>query len=259
MRPEYLPIRDEREVRAFLDRTPLAVDRERFTRFALGFPHRYLEATPPVEIVKHFALVESLGRRAAASALSREGDAYRLVVVAGDRRFLFSRIAGSLLVFGANVVAAEAFANTAKVVLDSFVATDASGTLEKPEERRRLQGFLEGVIEGRIELSQQVAGPAALEGLTIQWDDAAHPETTLMRLVGRDALGLLYAVSRRLSEAGCDIEIAHVETPGGRVADSFYLTASGKKLTRGMKDDLEARLGARAGRDPAGVEVGSIG
>src|SRR5258706_14489 len=83
---EYLPITDEREVRAFLDRIPLAVDREHFTRFVLGFPHHYLAATSPVEIVKHFALVTSLGRRAAITALAREGRLWKLVVVASDRK-----------------------------------------------------------------------------------------------------------------------------------------------------------------------------
>src|SRR2546426_4760379 len=33
-----------------------------FTRFVLGFPQHYLAGTSPVEIVKHFALVTSLGR-----------------------------------------------------------------------------------------------------------------------------------------------------------------------------------------------------
>ena len=48
---DFLPITDEREVQAFLDQIPLRVDRERFTRFVLGFPHRYLQLTAPVETV----------------------------------------------------------------------------------------------------------------------------------------------------------------------------------------------------------------
>ncbi len=255
---QYLPIRDAHEVRAFLARTPLAVDRERFTRFVLGFPHRYLEATPTIEVVKHFALVESLGARSLASCLSREGELFKLAVVAAERRFLFSRIAGSLLAFGANIVAAEAFANTAKLVLDTFVVADLSGRLARPEEGRRLHGFLEGVIAGRIDLDLQVEAPATLQGLALEWDDGAHPNATLLRLRCRDALGLLYVVSRRLSEAGCDIEIAHVETPGGSVADSFCLSAAGRKLSREMKGDVEARLGARPRPDPLGARVGSI-
>src|SRR6266508_1335764 len=39
---DFRPVTDEREVQAFLARIPLVVDRERFTRFLLGFPHHYL-------------------------------------------------------------------------------------------------------------------------------------------------------------------------------------------------------------------------
>ena len=243
----YLPITDEREVRTFLDRIPLAVDRDRFTRFVLGFPQHYLAATSPVEIVKHFALVTSLGRRPAISALAREGSLWRLVVVASDRSFLFARIAGSLSSFGANILSAEAFANTEAVVLDTFTLSDPRGRLEEPEERRRLQVFLEGVIEGRVDLEQVLLAeaawpePAAMS-LALEWDDEVHPTCTLLRLRGRDSFGLLYAVSRRLSAAGCNIEIAHIETPGGEVRDEFYLTKGGAKLADDAKRSLECTL-----------------
>jgi [protein-PII] uridylyltransferase len=252
----YLPITDEREVRTFLDRIPLTVDRERFTRFVLGFPHHYLASTSPVEIVKHFALVTSLGRRPAISALAREGPLWRLVVVAADRSFLFARIAGSLSSFGANILSAEAFANTESVVLDTFTLSDPGGRLEDPEERRRLQAFLEGVIEGRVDLEQSLQAEAEWPepggvSLALDWNDAAHPTCTLLRLRGRDSFGLLYAVSRRLSAAGCNIEIAHIETPGGEVRDEFYLTKGGSKLTDDAKRDLERMLLAPPGTTTA--------
>lgn len=244
---EYLPVTDEREVRAFLDRIPLAVDRERFTRFVLGFPHHYLASTSPVEVVKHFALVTSLGRRAAISALAREGPLWKLVVVAADRRFLFSRIAGSLSFFGANILSAEAFANTESVVLDTFALADQQGRFEDPEERRRFQVFLEGVIEGRVDLERALQAeskwpePGSMS-LSLEWDDEAHPACTLLRLRGRDSFGLLYAVSRHLSAAGCNIEIAHIETPGGEVRDEFYLTEAGSKLGAERKRELARTL-----------------
>ncbi len=252
----YLPITDEREVRAFLDRIPLTVDRERFTRFVLGFPRHYLAATSPVEIVKHFALVASLGRRPAISALAREGSLWKLVVVAADRSYLFARIAGSLSFFGANIVSAEAFANTDSVVLDTFTLSDARGRLEDPEERRRLQVFLEGVIEGRVDLEQALQAESAWPepggmSLALEWDDEAHPTCTLLRLNGRDSFGLLYAVSRRLSAAGCNIEIAHIETPGGEVRDEFYLTKGGAKLTDDGKRALATTLLEKPGTPSA--------
>jgi [protein-PII] uridylyltransferase len=249
---DYLPITAERDVHAFLDHIPLAVDRERFTRFVLGFPHRYLATTSPVEVVKHFALVSSLGRRAAISALAREGPLWRLVVVAADRSALFARIAGSLSCFGANIVSAEAFANTQSVVLDTFTLSDQRGRLDSSEERRRFQVFLEGVIEGRVDLERALRAEAEWEpsgvSLSAEWDDDAHPSCTLLRLRGRDSFGLLYVVSRLLSAAGCNIEIAAIDTPGGEVRDEFYLTEAGTKLGTASKRALEQLF-----REPAAV------
>jgi len=240
------PVTDEREVRAFLDRLPLAVDRDRFTRFVLGFPHHYLRATPAVEIVRHFGLVQSLGKRAAVSSLAQEGDLWRLVVVAADRRFLFARLAGSLTVFGANIVSAEAFANTEGLVLDTFSLADTGGRFALPEERRRFQAYLEAVIVGRVDLEAELpeesrtALPRAV--LVLDWEDDAHPTATVLRVRGRDARGLLYAISRRLSEAGADIGLAHVATEGGEARDSFYLTRDGGKLGTEGKARVERAL-----------------
>jgi [protein-PII] uridylyltransferase len=251
---DFLPIADEREVQAFLDRIPLKVDRERFTRFVLGFPHRYLQLTPPVEMVAHFALVSSLGSRAAASRLSRDGEGWRLVVAAGDRSRLFASIAGSLTFFGADILAAEAFSNKASLVLDTFSVADAQRRLEQPEEGRRFQATLEKVIAGEIDLDKElgVAGPglgAALD-LELEWDDEAHPTATRLVVSGPHAFGLLHAISARISRAGASIDIAHVETWAGRIRDTFYLTRGGRKLAADersrVEEALRGRIAARA-------------
>ena len=101
-----------------------ALDAARFMGFARGFPKRYLEKTPPLEVVRHYGLMEALGRRAVITSLAREGALWQLCVVARDRSFLFARIAGSLSAFGMNIVAAEAFANANALVLDTFRFAD---------------------------------------------------------------------------------------------------------------------------------------
>ena len=241
-----LPVTDDREVRAFLDRSPLAVDRDHFARFVLGFPHHYLRGTAPVEIVRHFGLVQSLGKRAAVSSLAQEGGLWRLVVVAADRRFLFARLAGSLTVFGANIVSAEAFANTQGIVLDTFSLADTGGRFDQPEERRRFQAYLESVIVGRVdlesELPQDAGAVLARAGLVLDWEDDAHPAASVLRLRGHDGRGLLYAITRQISEAGANIELAHVATEAGEARDSFYLSVDGGRLGADVKIRVERAL-----------------
>jgi [protein-PII] uridylyltransferase len=245
---DFLPITDEREVQAFLDRIPVVVDRARFTRFVLGFPHHYLQSTSPVEIVAHFALVSTLGTRTAVSRLAREGAGWKLVVVAADRRALFSRIAGSLSVFGANITAAEAFSNRESVVLDTFALTDVEGRFEQSEEGRRFQVFLERAIDGQVDLVRELEsrGGPVRAALDLRWDDDAHPTATLLAVDGADAFGILHAVSRRLSEAGAGIELAHIDTRAGRIHDQFYLTGASGKLAPGERAAVEQALSGLA-------------
>ena len=245
----FLPITDAREVHSFLDQIPLRVDREKFLRFVLGFPHSYLQMTPPVETVAHFALVSTLGGRPAASRLAREETGWKLVVVvAGDRSFLFSRIAGSLSFFGADIVSAEAFSNSESLVLDTFSVSDAQRRFEQPEEGRRFQAFLEKVITGEVDLERELEsqGGKVRVALDLEWDDEAHPAATRLVVSGPDAFGLLHAISRRISEAGCSIEIAHVETRDGRIRDTFYLTSGGGKLLPESRRAAELALAGLA-------------
>jgi [protein-PII] uridylyltransferase len=259
---DFLPITDEREVHSFLDQIPLRVDRERFTRFVLGFPHRYLELTAPVETVAHFALVSTLAGRTVSSRLARDGEGWKLVVVAGDRSRLFSRIAGSLSFFGADIVAAEAFSNSEAVVLDTFSVSDAQRRFEQPEEGRRFQAFLEKVVAGEIDLDRELGtlgGPVRTR-LELEWDDETHPAFTRLTVSGPDGFGLLHAITRRISDAGCSIEIAHVETRSGRIRDTFYLTADGRKLAPERRRALaQALAGLAEAEAPSGGLTSSRG
>ena len=249
LKDNYLPVTEDGEVRALLRRLPLAVDVESFSRFVLGFPRKYLTSTSPVEIVKHFALVESLGPRSVISSISRDTHLWRMCVVARERSSLFARIAGTLSCFGMNIVNAEAFANANSLVLDTFGFTDPQAHFEEDGQRRRFQVFLEDVVDGKADVEAALqrhpeAGRPPAGPLSVKWDGDAHPTATLMVLGGQDRFGLLYRVSRSLSESGCSIEMAYIDTVGGEVRDKFYLARAGNKLTPDEQQEITARLEA---------------
>jgi [protein-PII] uridylyltransferase len=234
-------------VRSFVRRLPLAVDTERFLRFALGFPHRYLANTSPVEVVRHYGLMEGLGRRGVITSLAREGARWRLCLVSRDRSFLFSRIAGSLLAFGMDILSAEAFANANALVLDTFHFGDRRDRFADDGERRRFQAFLEDVVEGKTDLAAALDASGETRGagdaaLTLSWSDDVHPTASRLTIEGRDRRGLLYGLSRRISEAGYGIEMAYIETPGERVRDEFYLSGPAGKLSAAEQAELGRRL-----------------
>jgi [protein-PII] uridylyltransferase len=239
------PIADPREVEAFLRGLPIAVDRGEFLGLVLGFPRRYLERTPAAEVVRHYALVRSLGARGVVSTLSRQAGGWRLWVLARDRSYLFSRIAGALSCSGLSIAAAEAFTNANALVLDSFECVDPKGSLEGPDAPRQFQRFLERVICGSEDveplLEPRLPGlklPPGTE-LRASWDDDSHPMATRLSLSAPDRFGLLYLVTRALSHASCNIEMAEVATPDGCALDAFYLTRDAARLRESDRRAIE--------------------
>src|SRR5262245_59638582 len=242
------PIARPEEVEAFLRRLPVAVDRARFAELVLGFPRRYLEQAPAGEVVRHYALMCALGSRPVVSSLSRLPAGWRIDVVARDRRALFARIAGTLSYFGLSIVAAEAFANANAMVLDRFDCVDVAGALNDAAAPRRFQAFLEEVLTGNKDVEPLLL--ERLPGLKLppqtrlgfEWDDDAHAAATRLTLRATDCFGLLYLVSRTLSLAGCNIEMAEIATPAGRALDAFYLTRAGGRLTHEDRREVERAL-----------------
>jgi [protein-PII] uridylyltransferase len=236
------PVADAGEVEAFLRRLPLRVDAERFVSFARGFPTRYLAKTPPLEVVRHYGLMEGLGKRAVITSLAREGPLWQLCVVARDRSFLFAHIAGSLSAFGMSIVAAEAFANANALVLDTFRFADPDGRFEDDGERRAFQHLLEEATSGRASLPEPPETGAAAGSLQPAFDDLAHPQFTRLVVEGPDRFGLLFRVARVLSESGCSIEIAYIATPESGVHDEFFLSEGRARLHAETKEALGASL-----------------
>ena len=246
-----LPLASADDVRGFARRLPVALDEQAFAELVLGFPRRYLDTTPGLEVLRHYGLMNALGSRAVISSLARSESGYRLCVVARDRHFLFARIAGSLSCFGLDIAGAEAFANANALVLDTFDCVDATGRLEAQEERRALQALLERVVAGQTQLAPLLREripyfSTAIDGLELDFDDVAHPRATRLRLRAHDRVALLYLVCHTISALGFDIEMAYVATAGGLAQDDFYLTRSGARLSALDRDALKTALFERA-------------
>ena len=76
---------------------------------------------------------------------------------------------------------------------------------------------------------------------------------TRLRLQGPDRFGLLYLFSRRISEAAADIELAAIDTDGGRVRDEFLLSRAGGPLGGEGRSEVERALAGLAVVKPPGA------
>jgi [protein-PII] uridylyltransferase len=56
-------------------------------------------------------------------------------------------------------------------------------------------------------------------------------QATIVEVATRDRVGVLHAITQTLAELGLDISLAKVSTEGEKVADVFYVTRAGERLT----------------------------
>jgi [protein-PII] uridylyltransferase len=220
--------------------------------FLEGLPKRYLRTYPAEEILRHFEMSEQLVQEPVKLDLKRGRHWYELTVVTTDRPFLFATIAGTLAAWGMNIVKADAFSNGTGIVVDTFFFTDRFRTLElNMPEWERFQRSISDVVIGEVDLDKLLRDRLRAEtrvtakvkvDTKIEFDDQSSANSTVVQVIAQDRLGLLYKISSRFSHHKCNIEIALIDTEGQMAIDVFYLTASGKKLTREHEKELKADL-----------------
>jgi [protein-PII] uridylyltransferase len=230
------------------------VSTEEIERFLEGFPRRYLAVHSAAEIAAHFALYRKLSVEPVQTELLATRHGFVLTLLTADRPALFATISGVLAGWGMNINKADAFANAAGVVLDTFHFTDLHRTLElNPSEVVRFRKSLEDVVNGKAPLepllkSREGASRGRAPKVTVEtrinFDDSSSAHSTLLEIITQDRPGLLYEIGSALARLGCNIEVALIDTEGHKAIDVFYLTAQGKKLTSQKQELLREVLQA---------------
>jgi [protein-PII] uridylyltransferase len=183
--------------------------------------------------------------------LLKQNGYYQVVLLTLDRPSLFARVAGTLSSWGMNILKAEAFANKAGTVLDTFRFVDLFRTLDmNPPEKARLKRSLEDSISGESDVRETmetkfkaaIKGPKVKIQPSVRIDDECSSHSTLIEITAQDRPGLLYDISSNLAELGCNIEVAIIDTQGQSAIDVFYVTQSGGKLDPSIESSMRDAL-----------------
>ena len=222
------------------------------TGFLEGLPQRYLQLFNRDAIYRHVRLARDIRPDEVHLSLERKDAIWTLAVATLDRPFLFSNICGVLASFGMNILRGHAFTNPNSLVLDVFEFTDDERFLEmNTDGHGRVLQVLQDVVSGRTDVSTRLEGRARSMlharssgriPTVVHADNSASSRYTIVDIVTGNALGLLYRISRVISQCGCDVDLVLIATEGERAIDVFHITKAGAKLTEAEHSALTADL-----------------
>jgi [protein-PII] uridylyltransferase len=243
--------RDQSLLSEVIDQRPPDLGAGQISEFLEGLPRRYLQLFSRDAVYRHVRLSHDLGPDSIQAWIEKADSAWELTVVTHDKPFLFSNISGVLSSFGMDILRGFAFTKPNGLIVDMFHFADAERFLElNPGGDAQLVKVLEDVVGGRVDLAARLKGREEgafrrrLPGFApvIHCDNDSSRRYTIVEIVAEDALGLLYRMSRVMSESGCDVDLVLIATEGRRAIDVFHLTRNAVKLSPHLQQELTANL-----------------
>ena len=211
------------KVKAHLDRLP---------------PH-YAELNDSEYVERHLNLIRKLEKASVAVGFAPSRFFSEVTVCTRDKPYRLSEICGVLSSNDINIFGAQAYTRSDGVVIDIFQVT----TLDEASHRihqRQVQDQLAGVFQENIRLEDlfirhrrrwsRRRKPSARIPTEVHFENGISDKYTIIDIFAQDAVGLLYRITRTLSDLGLDIDTARVTTQADKAVDSFYALRNGEKI-----------------------------
>lgn len=219
--------------------------------------NRYLLSHRSAEITQHVRL--ALGRKDKTLALQVEHDKVNdftwVYLSTTDVPGLFSTIAGVMAANGINILGAHIYTRSNGEALDILeVRGQAGSKLENPKKWVKIEKDLNAAIEGRKRVSKMVSKrktssllpekPKPQFASRVDIDNEISDNYTVIDIYTADEVGLLYKITRVLSDLSLYIGVAKISTKVDQVADTFYVKdIFGQKVRDAAKlDEVRSAL-----------------
>ncbi|HVQ11809.1 MAG TPA: [protein-PII] uridylyltransferase [Methyloceanibacter sp.] len=215
---------------------------ERF--IARHYPSYWLRTDLDV-IAEHAKLLHDAEAQSKPIVTHFATDAFRgvteITLLAPNHPRLLAMVAGACTGAGANIVDAQISTTRDGMALDTIHLEREFDHAEDEERRaKKIAVTIERLLRGDARLVDVVSSKrrpkSRLSAFTVEpqvvIDNTLSDALTVIEINGLDRPGLLYDVTREISDLNLDITSAHIATFGEKAVDVFYVTdLTGKKIT----------------------------
>ncbi|MGK7651428.1 [protein-PII] uridylyltransferase [Roseovarius sp. B08] len=158
-------------------------------------------------------------------------DATRVCFALADHPGIFSRMCGALALVGANVVDARTYTTKDGYATAAFWIQDADGSPYEADRLPRLTQMIHKTLRGEVVARDAMQSRDKIKKRErafrvpthITFDNEGSEIYTIIEVDTRDRPGLLYDLTRTLSNGNVYINSAVIATYGEQVVDTFYV------------------------------------
>ncbi|SDX15200.1 [protein-PII] uridylyltransferase [Litoreibacter albidus] len=158
-------------------------------------------------------------------------DATRACFAMADHPGIFSRMCGALALVGANVVDARTYTSKDGFATAAFWIQDGEGHPYNMTRLPRLKSMIHKTLMGEVLAREALVSKDKIKKrerpftvpTSVTFDNEGSEIYTIIEVDTRDRPGLLYDLSRTLSETNIQIASAMIATYGAQVVDTFYV------------------------------------
>jgi [protein-PII] uridylyltransferase len=252
-KPEDRAKRLTREVIQIL-RSKFPVDRIR--EHLDNMPDSYFLAFSPQKIAYHMKLIERFGNGIGMDVIFHPNEEYDEFTFWGfDEVGIFSKLCGVMAASGINILGARIITRRDKRILDTFYVNRLSKSTSNDREIwNKVWSTLNRVLEGEADVEEIVSKRKKDKPIyektvprhptRIEIDNESSDRSTVIDIYTHDRIGLLYDITKTLTNLGLSIDYAKISTKVDQVADVFYVCEikGGKVLNPEKLESIKSSL-----------------
>ena len=243
-----------------LESFPDGEERRRALSHVDLLPGGYLLTMTPEMVRDHLQMIAGLDGQPAVVSHRFVGGAHEITFCTHDKPFRLSELCGVLAINDFTILNAFAFTRRDGKVIDVFVVEPVDrGDALAPDETllrvERIRANLLDVFRDKLDLEaatkkhahrwRRVAKGGIPVATQVTFENDVSNEFTIIDVFAQDRPGLLYTITRTLSQQGLTIARAKISTEGARAIDSFYVAKRvAPEQLKDVREALEAAVNA---------------